>query len=108
MPPDRPNCAIAKQLYDTFLAGDLHGILALLDPRIEWEVVGQEEVPHFGMSRGLDEVKRFFSIIGQINRVESFEVRSCPLVDTMTKPPTHIASGSVRRRLRTSVARPGS
>lgn len=77
MPEKRPNCAIATKLYDAFLAGDIDGIYALLDPDIEWEVVGSAEVPHFGCYRGLEEVKRFFSIISKINRVESFEVLSC-------------------------------
>ena len=77
MPHDRPNCAIARRLYDAFLAGDLQAIYALLDPKVEWEVVGPSDIPHFGLFRGLDEVKRFFSIIGHINRVESFEVLSC-------------------------------
>lgn len=77
MPLATSHCAVAKQLYDAFLAGDLQAIYALLDPRVEWELVGSEEVPHFGVYRGLDEVKRFFSIVGQINRVESFEVLSC-------------------------------
>jgi ketosteroid isomerase-like protein len=76
MPQEKPNCAVAKELYDAFLAGDLPAILALLDPRIEWELVGSREVPHFGIYRGIDEVKRFFSIIAEINRVESFEVLS--------------------------------
>ena len=77
MPQGGPNCAVARKLYDAFLAGDVRGIFALLDPRIEWEVVGPGEVPHFGVYRGLDEVERFFSIIGEINRVESFEVLAC-------------------------------
>lgn len=77
MSHERPDCAVAKKLYEAFLAGDLQAIYALLDPRIEWEIVGSREVPHFGLYRGLDEVKRFFSIIGEINRVESFEVLSC-------------------------------
>ncbi len=71
------NSAIAMQLYDAFLAGDIEAIYALLDPRIEWELVGSKEVPHFGLYRGLDEVKRFFAIIADINRIESFEVLSC-------------------------------
>lgn len=71
------NCAVAGKLYEAFLAGDLQAIYSLLDPDVEWEVVGPGEVPHFGLYRGLDEVKRFFSIIGEINRIESFEVLSC-------------------------------
>lgn len=77
MSQEKPNCAVAKKLYEAFLAGDLEAIYALLDPNIEWELVGSEEVPHFGFYQGLDEVKRFFSIIAEINRVESFEVLSC-------------------------------
>ena len=76
MPQEKPNCAIAKKLYESFLAGDLQAIYALLYPRVEWELVGSREVPHFGLYRGLEEVKRSFSIIGKINRVESFEVLS--------------------------------
>lgn len=77
MPEHSGNCAVAKQLYEAFLAGDSDAIFALLDPDIEWEIVGTKEVPHFGVYRGLDEVKRFFALIGEINRVESFEVLSC-------------------------------
>ncbi|MEM9256509.1 MAG: nuclear transport factor 2 family protein [Pseudomonadota bacterium] len=69
----KPNCTIARKLYDAFLAGDIDSIFALLDPDVEWELVGTE-LPHFGVFRGTEEVKRFFSIIAEINRVESFEV----------------------------------
>jgi ketosteroid isomerase-like protein len=77
MPPATSNCAVAKKLYDAFLSGDLPAIYALLDPQVEWELVGPQEVPHFGLYRGLEEVKRFFSIVGEINQIESFEVLSC-------------------------------
>jgi ketosteroid isomerase-like protein len=76
MTQDKPNCAVAKKLYEAFLAGDLQTNYALPDPRVEWELVGSKEVPHFGVFRGIAEVKRFSSIIGEINRVESFEVLS--------------------------------
>ena len=74
---ERSNCAVANKLYEAFLAGNLEAIFSLLDPGIEWEIVGSEEVPHFGLYRGLAEVKRFFSIVGEVNRIESFEVLSC-------------------------------
>ena len=76
MSQERPNCAVAKKLYDSFLVGDIEGIYALLDRDVEWEIVGSKEVPHFGVFRGLLEVKRFFSIIADINNMESFEVLS--------------------------------
>ena len=34
---------VAKKLYEPFLAGDLQAIYALLDPRVEWELVGPME-----------------------------------------------------------------
>ncbi|MEM8564026.1 MAG: nuclear transport factor 2 family protein [Pseudomonadota bacterium] len=73
MQDQKPNSAIARTLYDAFLAGDIDGIFELLHPDVEWELVGSD-VPHFGCFRGVTEVKQFFSIIGEINRVESFEV----------------------------------
>lgn len=77
MTDSRPHCKIAHTLYDSFLAGDTDTIFSLLHPDIEWELVGSREVPHFGNYKGIDEVKRFFSIISDINQVESFEVLSC-------------------------------
>jgi len=71
MQQGRPNCAIAKKLYEAFLAGDLQAIFTLLAPNVEWELVGSKEVPHFGIYHGIDQVKKFFSIIAEINRVES-------------------------------------
>ena len=48
MQQERLNCAVARKLYEAFLAADLDAIYALLAPRIEWEIVGTGEVPHFG------------------------------------------------------------
>jgi len=72
----KQNSVIAKKLYDAFLEGDIESIFALLDPEIEWELVGTNEVPHFGVYKGIEEVKRFFSIIGKINHVQSFDIIS--------------------------------
>ena len=76
MDSNRPGCAVARQLYDAFLAGDLDAIYQLLHPAIEWELVGPAEVPHFGRYEGLEGVKAFFATVGRINHVESFEVVS--------------------------------
>jgi ketosteroid isomerase-like protein len=50
-------------LYEAILAGDLQAIHALLDPRIEWEIVGSREVPHFGLYRGLDALSNRLSLL---------------------------------------------
>ena len=37
MSRESPNCAVANRLNESFIAGDLEGIYALLDPAVEWE-----------------------------------------------------------------------
>ena len=71
-----PNAAVAKQLYDAFLKNDTEAIYALLDPEVEWELVGPEEVPHFGRYRGVEDVKRFFGLLAENLQVDTFEVHS--------------------------------
>ncbi|WP_298775501.1 nuclear transport factor 2 family protein [uncultured Shewanella sp.] len=72
----RSNCAIAKRLYDAFLASDIESIFGLLSPQIVWELVGSDEVPHFGLYQGVEEVRDFFAIISRVNHVKTFEVLS--------------------------------
>ncbi|WP_299494422.1 nuclear transport factor 2 family protein [uncultured Shewanella sp.] len=76
MEQQKPYCAIANRLYDAFLAGDIEGIFILLHPDIVWELVGSDEVPHFGRYQGVEAVRAFFDTIGRINRVKAFEVLS--------------------------------
>ena len=79
------NEGLAARLYESFTAGDIDGVLALLDPDIEWELVGPHEIPYFGRFTGLDEMRTFFELLGSHLTVEQFDL------DTIT--PT--ASGAV-------------
>jgi len=71
---------VASRLYEAFSGGDVEGFLALLDPEVEWELVGPEEIPYFGAYRGIEEVRRFLGLLRDHCQVEEFEVRS--LIET--------------------------
>jgi ketosteroid isomerase-like protein len=70
------NPALAHRLYEAFGRGDVEGLLAVLDPQVEWELVGPAEIPYFGSYRGTGEVRRFLELLGDHCQVEEFEVRS--------------------------------
>lgn len=71
---------MASRLYEAFSSGDVEGLLALLDPEVEWELVGPDEIPYFGAYRGVEEVRSFLGLLGEHCRVEEFEVLS--LIET--------------------------
>lgn len=76
------NAEIAARLYECFTTGDMEGLFALLDPEIEWELVGPEEIPYFGRYSGVDEVRSFFELLGANLEVEAFEVESVVATDS--------------------------
>jgi ketosteroid isomerase-like protein len=47
---------IARSSYDAFARDDLDGVLADLDPEIEWQQA--QGLPHGGVYHGIDEVRR--------------------------------------------------
>jgi ketosteroid isomerase-like protein len=56
------NIAIVQQAYESFLRGDVRGVVDLLDPEIVWIV--PRMVPHGGVFRGIDGVREFFDGVG--------------------------------------------
>jgi ketosteroid isomerase-like protein len=56
---------VAERLDAAFGADDLETVMGLLDPEVDWELVGPPEIPCFGRYRGLAEVRRFFEILGE-------------------------------------------
>ena len=72
----------AARLYECFTTGDIDGLLTLLDPQIEWELVGPQEIPYFGRYSGLDQVRTFFERLGSHLEVERFNLHT--LIPTMS------------------------
>lgn len=67
--------ATAEALYEAFGRGAIDEIVALLDPAAVWELIGPAEIPYFGRYEGVEEVRRFFDLLGTHCVVERFEVR---------------------------------
>ena len=86
---------IANRLYAYFEAGDIDALLGLLDPEVEWELVGPREIPYFGKYKGLDEVRTFFERLGSSLEVERFDL------DTITATTSGaVAEGSEQASFR--------
>jgi uncharacterized protein len=72
------NKKLVQSAYAAFGRGDIHGVLATLDPNIEWEaVIGADPatVPTAGLRRGVDGVAGFFKTLGDTMVFEQFEPR---------------------------------
>jgi uncharacterized protein len=67
---------VARKLYEAFGQGDVEAMTAVLDPQVEWELVGPTEIPYFGAYRGTEEVRRFLGLLGKHCQVEQFEIQS--------------------------------
>lgn len=74
--------ATAEALYGAFARGAIDEVLEHLDPGITWELIGRSEIPYFGRYEGVDEVRRFFDLLGEHCVVEQFDVDR--LTDTST------------------------
>jgi uncharacterized protein len=51
--------SVASSLYEAFRRVDAEALLALLDRDVDRELVGPDEIPYFGIYRGVEEVRRF-------------------------------------------------
>jgi ketosteroid isomerase-like protein len=67
---------VAWKLYEAFGRGDVDALIAVLDPEVEWELVGPSEIPYFGAYRGPEEVRRFLALLSEHCQVDEFEIQS--------------------------------
>jgi ketosteroid isomerase-like protein len=71
------NLATIQGLYAKFGAGDVPGILSMLDPDVSWGYVGSaSDYPLFGPRRGVSGAQSFFEDIAANEEITAFEPRS--------------------------------
>ena len=68
------NIEIAKNCYAAFVSGNIPAILAVLADDVEWINPGKG-VPTEGTRRSVEEVARFFEMVGSTWNFTSFEPR---------------------------------
>lgn len=71
---DHENLDTIKRLYAAFGAGDVEGLIAVLDAAVDWSVPGS--APWSGEGRGHDHVQRFFQAFGAAAALKMFEPRT--------------------------------
>jgi ketosteroid isomerase-like protein len=75
--------AVIQELYAAFGRGDMPGMLAVIDPQVDWSVQvgapGGERVPMFRNGRGHDAVAHYFSGVAELD-VHVFERRAFHVV----------------------------
>lgn len=67
--------AVVQQAYANFKTGNLDGLLALMDPSIEWKLPQIEGVRISGLRRGRAQVREFFQSLSTDQEAVAFEPR---------------------------------
>ena len=70
---EKTNLDIMKEAYAAFARGDVAAILAICDPKAEFEIAGPKGIPWAGSYRGPEGAKKYFAAIEAEADVEAFE-----------------------------------
>jgi ketosteroid isomerase-like protein len=70
------NVDVVKSSYAAFGRGDLDGLLATLDPAVEWVTPGPADLPTAGARRGHDAVRGFFKTLDDMYEILRFEPKT--------------------------------
>ena len=73
---EKTNLDIMKEAYAAFARGDVPAILAICDPKAEFEIAGPKGIPWTGSYRGPEGAKKYFAAIEAETDVEAFEPHS--------------------------------
>jgi ketosteroid isomerase-like protein len=92
---EQANVEIVRQLYDSFLHGDIPAILQRLSPDVEWHEPPAGPPPFGGSHHGREGVARFFQRLAELVEPESFEPWSY-----FAQGDTVVALGHYRFRVR--------
>ena len=69
------NTTIIRGIYDSFLKGDIPGLLGALDDGIEWHVPVIDNVPFSGSISGRANVEQFFKTLSDDQEPVKFDPR---------------------------------
>ena len=72
---EHENVDVVRKGYEAFGRGDIKGLLAQLDPDVEWRTPGPADLPTAGQRRGHDGVEEFFQTLSGLLDVERFETK---------------------------------
>jgi ketosteroid isomerase-like protein len=69
------NLDVVRRGYEAFGRGDLNGLLAELDPQVQWVTPGPTELATSGRRTGVQEVAEFFKVLNDVFDIQRFEAR---------------------------------
>jgi uncharacterized protein len=69
------NIEAVRRGYDAFQRGDVDGVLAELDPNIEWVTPNGDELPTGGTRRGHAAIAEFFQTLNSFVDIKRFTIR---------------------------------
>lgn len=64
-----------QSLYGAFGSGDLPALLALLQPDIRWQFIGDRDAPYTGTVQGHEAVAKWLGEVARIDAIQAFEPR---------------------------------
>ena len=70
---EQENVDVVRKGYEAFGRGDINGLLAQLDPDVEWRTPGPADLPTAGQRRGHDAVQEFFQTLSGLVETLRFE-----------------------------------
>ena len=70
---EQENVDVVRKGYEAFGRGDINGLLAQLDPDVEWRTPGPPDLPTAGQRRGHDAVQEFFQTLSGLLETLRFE-----------------------------------
>jgi ketosteroid isomerase-like protein len=70
---EEQNVDVVRKGYEAFGRGDINGLLAQLDPDVEWRTPGPADLPTAGHRRGHEAVQEFFQTLLGLLDIQRFE-----------------------------------
>ncbi len=70
---NQENIKIIQSAYTSFKSGNIDGVLAILDEKVEWELPEMKNIPFSGKRTGRQNVGQFFSTLAELQEPQTFE-----------------------------------